>query len=179
MTLQALVDRYAGITPPDLAARHEGAMLGLAVGNLLGVPVEFDTKARLAARYPDGLREIASSLRDEPWGDDLAQAIVLAEAIVEDGEPGARHAGSTRPAMAGRERSWDRGAHRGGSPQTARGDATIRRSAHRVGRIGAPERGKRRGDALCSRPRCDGGRSRFMARRRVSRQSLELDASVW
>lgn len=81
-TLQELVSRHAA-TPANLEARYQGALLGLAVGNMLGVPVEFRTKSELLRRYPAGLREIDPSMRAEPWDDDLAQAIVLAEATGE------------------------------------------------------------------------------------------------
>jgi ADP-ribosylglycohydrolase len=47
---------------------------------MLGVPVEFRTKSELMRRYPTGLRDIDARLRTTPWDDDLAQAVVLAEA---------------------------------------------------------------------------------------------------
>ena len=47
------------MTPPDLAARAQGTLLGLAAGNALGVPTEFlNTADGIRARFPEGLREV-------------------------------------------------------------------------------------------------------------------------
>lgn len=86
MTLQDLVSHSAHVHPSDMPARYEGALLGLAVGNMLGVPVEFRTKSTLKREYPTGLREIDPRLATEPWDDDLAQAVVLAEAASDGGD---------------------------------------------------------------------------------------------
>ena len=59
--------------------RARGLMAGIAVGNLLGIPMEGDSKARIARRYPDGVREIAAD-SGCPDDDDLALAIEVAEA---------------------------------------------------------------------------------------------------
>ncbi len=67
--------------------RARGVMLGLAVGNLLGLPVEEASREAIAQRYPNGIREIDPSERDRPMDDDLAQAVDLAEALVEDDDP--------------------------------------------------------------------------------------------
>jgi ADP-ribosyl-[dinitrogen reductase] hydrolase len=59
--------------------RARGLMAGIAAGNLLGIVQEGWPRRRVAARYPDGVREIAA-LPGYPDDDDLAQAIVIAEA---------------------------------------------------------------------------------------------------
>ena len=59
--------------------RARGLMAGIAAGNLLGIVQEGWSRRRVAARYPDGVREIAA-LPGYPDDDDLAQAIVIAEA---------------------------------------------------------------------------------------------------
>ncbi len=67
--------------------RARGVMLGLAVGNLLGLPVEGASREAITQRYPNGIREIDPSERNRPMDDDLAQAVDLAEALVEDDDP--------------------------------------------------------------------------------------------
>lgn len=67
----------------DLRDRYRGALLGLAVGNALGGPVEGRTAEDIRARFPDGLRDIPAQERDLPWDDDVAQAVILAEALLE------------------------------------------------------------------------------------------------
>ncbi|MGH2685913.1 MAG: ADP-ribosylglycohydrolase family protein, partial [Actinomycetota bacterium] len=70
----------------DAGERARGVLLGLVAGNVLGVGVEGWPGSRIRQRYPDGVREIDAAERDRPWDDDVAQAIILAEAIVERGE---------------------------------------------------------------------------------------------
>ena len=66
----------------DLIERARGMMVGLAVGNLLGLPFEFGwSVAQLREAYPDGVREI--EVQPGAPDDDLAQAIILAEACAE------------------------------------------------------------------------------------------------
>ncbi len=64
-----------------LADRARGLMVGIAVGNLLGLPYEGGrwNRAAIAAEFPDGIREIAAKA-GWPDDDDLAQSILLAEA---------------------------------------------------------------------------------------------------
>ncbi|MBI2918135.1 MAG: ADP-ribosylglycohydrolase family protein [Chloroflexi bacterium] len=71
----------AGRGLPD-ADRYRGVLLGVAVGNLLGIPVEGKSKDRIRQRFPGGLRGIDLSEVHRPWDDDLAQTVVLAEAIL-------------------------------------------------------------------------------------------------
>ena len=67
----------------ELRERARGMMVGLAVGNLLGLPFEFGwSVAQLREAYPDGVREIEVR-PGAPDDDDLAQAIILAEACAE------------------------------------------------------------------------------------------------
>ncbi|HEY6572651.1 MAG TPA: ADP-ribosylglycohydrolase family protein, partial [Candidatus Eisenbacteria bacterium] len=80
-----ILDRSAPSPPAEsLAERYRGAMLGLAAGNVLGLPVESHSRALIARRHPEGLREIPREERRLPWDDDLAQAVVLAESILEN-----------------------------------------------------------------------------------------------
>ena len=67
--------------------RARGVMLGLAVGNLLGLPVEGASREAITQRYPNSIREIDPSERNRPMDDDLAQAVDLAEALVQDDDP--------------------------------------------------------------------------------------------
>lgn len=81
-----LVDREArrcAESAPATRDRCRGAMLGLAVGNALGLPTEFRYAEEIASLYPIGVRDIDSHEQFRPWDDDLAQAVVLAEAMSE------------------------------------------------------------------------------------------------
>lgn len=64
--------------------RCRGLMVGLGVGNVLAVPQEGWPRHAIEASYPNGIREIELE-PGEPDDDDLAQAIVLAEAAIEAG----------------------------------------------------------------------------------------------
>jgi ADP-ribosyl-[dinitrogen reductase] hydrolase len=72
-------------TPPrtELRDRYRGTLLGLAVGNSLGLPVEGWPSAAIRERYPQGLSDIDPDEIRLPWDDDLAQAVILCEAILE------------------------------------------------------------------------------------------------
>ena len=74
-TVDSLVER-ALRSPKD---RCRGTMVGLAVGNLMGIRQEGKPRRLLRQRYPEGVREIEAS-SGYPDDDDLAQAIILAEA---------------------------------------------------------------------------------------------------
>lgn len=69
-----------------LADRARGVLLGLAVGNLLGLPVEGDRHDWIADTYPDGLAEIDPRESNRPMDDDLAQAVDLGEALLVRGD---------------------------------------------------------------------------------------------
>ena len=62
--------------------RCRGLMVGLGVGNLLGIPQEGWPRNMVEASYPNGIREIELE-PGEPDDDDLAQAIILAEASID------------------------------------------------------------------------------------------------
>ena len=65
--------------------RARGTMVGLVVGNALGVGVEGMTAAAIASERGDRIGEIPASEMDAPWDDDVAQAVLLAEAALERG----------------------------------------------------------------------------------------------
>ena len=65
----------------ELHDRCHGAMVGLAVGNLFGLACEGWERGEIRRRWPDGIREIEAE-PGYPDDDDLAQAVVLAEACV-------------------------------------------------------------------------------------------------
>jgi len=63
----------------DETERAHGLMTGIAAGNLLGIGHEGRSHRQMAESFPDGIREIAART-GYPDDDDLAQAIVMAEA---------------------------------------------------------------------------------------------------
>jgi ADP-ribosylglycohydrolase len=67
----------------SLRDRYRGTLLGLAVGNALGLPVESWPSSEIRRQYPRGIRDIRPDEVLLPWDDDLAQAVILAEAILE------------------------------------------------------------------------------------------------
>ena len=73
-------------SPSGLVDRARGVILGLAVGNLLGLPVESQSRNAIARRYPDGVTEIDSAEKFRPMDDDLAQAVELGEALLGGGD---------------------------------------------------------------------------------------------
>lgn len=75
-----LVDGF-GASRDDLRERYRGALLGLATGNALGIPIEGLGRADIAAR--GGVTEVDPEERNRPWDDDVAQAAILAEALLE------------------------------------------------------------------------------------------------
>ena len=64
--------------------RCRGLVVGLGVGNVLGVPQEGWPRDAVEASYPNGIRDIEVET-GEPDDDDLAQAIILAEAAIDAG----------------------------------------------------------------------------------------------
>ena len=66
--------------------QYRGVMVGLAVGNALGIPGEGKSRENLRRRFPDGLREIDPAARQHLWDDDTAQSVILAEALLDDAE---------------------------------------------------------------------------------------------
>ena len=63
----------------ELKDRCRGLMVGLAAGNLLGIPCEGWPRAEIRIRWPDGLRDIEARA-GYPDDDDLAQAVILSAA---------------------------------------------------------------------------------------------------
>ena len=72
--------------------RARGAMLGVTVGNLLGLPVEGRSRHRIREQFPQGVREISPAEMAKPLDDDPAQSVELAEALLEGGDPVERFA---------------------------------------------------------------------------------------
>lgn len=66
--------------------RALGVMIGLVVGNLLGLPVEGTSKFRAQKLYPNGVTEIRPAETAKPLDDDPAQSVELAEALLEGGD---------------------------------------------------------------------------------------------
>ena len=66
--------------------RMRGAMLGLAVGNLLGLEVESWRYQEIDRHYPRGVTDIDPMEVGRPMDDDLAQAVELGEALVKGGD---------------------------------------------------------------------------------------------
>lgn len=65
-----------------LSERAHGILLGLAVGNLLGIPWEGQSKELIRAARPGGLADI-EAIEGYPDDDDLAQALILAQACID------------------------------------------------------------------------------------------------
>lgn len=69
-----------------LLDRFRGAILGLAAGNALGLPVEGESAHAIRRHFPAGINEVSVEERHRPWDDDLSQAAILAELLLESGE---------------------------------------------------------------------------------------------
>ena len=82
-----LTESTAGGTSADgLMDRARGVMLGVAVGNLLGLPVEGRSRQRIQELYPAGVRDIEPAEASRQMDDDPAQAVELAESLLERGD---------------------------------------------------------------------------------------------
>jgi ADP-ribosylglycohydrolase len=79
------VAKAGGVSPFTLRERYRGVMLGIAAGNALGLPAEGLRCKQIATRFPGGLVEVDPREKERPWDDDLAQTVLLAEALL-DGE---------------------------------------------------------------------------------------------
>ena len=82
----------AGSGSAQLMDRARGVMLGVAVGNLLGLPIEGHSSRRIRELYPHGVTEISPSEMAKPMDDDPAQAVELAEVLLEGGNLAERFA---------------------------------------------------------------------------------------
>ena len=81
----AMIEKAAE-TGDQLADHAHGLMLGLAVGNLLGLPIEGWHYDNIARSYPQGVTDIDPEEPYLPMDDDLAQAVDLGEALVAGGD---------------------------------------------------------------------------------------------
>lgn len=66
--------------------RARGVMLGVAVGNPLGLAIEGKSERWIREHYPQGVRGIRPSEMAKPLDDDPAQSVELAEALLEGGD---------------------------------------------------------------------------------------------
>ncbi|HET8521846.1 MAG TPA: ADP-ribosylglycohydrolase family protein [Thermomicrobiales bacterium] len=74
---------------PDLGDRYRGCLLALACGDALGGPVEFESRADIAAEHPDGVRDFIGG---GPWRlapgevtDDTQMTLALARSLARGG----------------------------------------------------------------------------------------------
>src|SRR5881398_820172 len=76
-----------GGVDPQLLTRARGALLGLVIGNQLGVPTErLGTAAAIRDAFPQGVRDLAPPPKGSPFDDDAAMTLLLAESLVEKGD---------------------------------------------------------------------------------------------
>jgi ADP-ribosyl-[dinitrogen reductase] hydrolase len=66
--------------------RVAGALVGLAVGDALGAPLEFKPRLSVRRTYPDGLREMIAShnWRKGQYTDDTEMALLIADSLLEN-----------------------------------------------------------------------------------------------
>ena len=74
------------LSESGLQDRAQGTMLGLAAGNLLGIPMEGRWYYEIDRYYPQGVLYIDQHEAHRRMDDDLAQAVELAEALMEEGD---------------------------------------------------------------------------------------------
>lgn len=75
----------SAMSAAELENRAQGAMLGIVVGNLLGISVEGRSRRRIRQKYPNGITDIDPTEASKPLDDDPAQAVELAEALLAQG----------------------------------------------------------------------------------------------
>jgi len=106
---------------PELISRARGALLGLVVGNQLGVPTErLGTAKAIREAFPHGVRDLVAPPPGSPFDDDAAMALLLAESLVEQGDFDAT-------AVAQRWVTWMKRDGRGIGPTTQRALRLIER----------------------------------------------------
>src|SRR5207249_6286885 len=72
---------------PRLLMRARGALLGLVVGNQLGVPTErLRTAKAIREAFPQGVRDRQPPPKRSPFDDDAAMTLLLAESLAERGD---------------------------------------------------------------------------------------------
>lgn len=73
----------------SLSDRYAGCLIGLACGDALGGPVEFQSRAQVAARFPAGVREMVGGgwldLAPGEVTDDTEMTLAIARACTPDG----------------------------------------------------------------------------------------------
>lgn len=73
----------------SLQDRYRGVLLGVACGDALGGPVEFKSRADIAERFPDGVREFVGGgwldLDPGEITDDTQQTLILCRALTDAG----------------------------------------------------------------------------------------------
>ena len=85
-TLAALLNApYTSSSESDVRDRAAGALLGLAVGNVIGLPSEFRSHRDVRRAYPNGVIAPDPAEAHRPMDDDLAQAVDLGEALASGG----------------------------------------------------------------------------------------------
>ena len=68
-------------------SRARGALLGLVVGNQLGVPTEqLGTAEAIREAFPQGVRDLHPPPKGSPFDGDAAMTLLLAESLVERGD---------------------------------------------------------------------------------------------
>jgi ADP-ribosyl-[dinitrogen reductase] hydrolase len=83
--------------PPSRTDRARGVIVGLACGDALGAPVEFESRQSIAAKYPGGLRDFTSggwmNVVPGELTDDSRMMIDLGETLVRPGPIDLDHLG--------------------------------------------------------------------------------------
>jgi ADP-ribosylglycohydrolase len=75
------------VLDPQLLVRARGALLGLVVGNQLGVPTEgLGSAEAIREAFPQGVRDLAPPPKGSPFDDDAAMTLLLAESLAEKGD---------------------------------------------------------------------------------------------
>ena len=89
MTVPQITDWLAAISPkagakPDMD-KVQGCLVGLAVGDALGAPLEFQSRAAVRKQYPTELREFKSSRlwSAGEYTDDTQMALIIANSLVD------------------------------------------------------------------------------------------------
>jgi ADP-ribosylglycohydrolase len=71
---------------PLLLVRARGALLGLVVGNQLGVPTEGKDAQSIREAFPQGVRDLTPPPQGSPFDDDAAMTLLLAASLTEKGD---------------------------------------------------------------------------------------------
>ena len=71
---------------PQLVVRARGALLGLVVGNQLGVPTEGKGAQAIREAFPQGVRDLAPPPKGSPFDDDAAMTLLLADSLADKGD---------------------------------------------------------------------------------------------